>query len=375
MSALAADTLIFFGLIQWMAAFGEMRGLSAVGSLYRAGIVLGFAFFVSGVYLALAEPIGALLLAAAPSLILAVAAALLGGIATGWWVDPTRALVNPGSDATYTARSVAVPAPGIGPDVFVPATFFQPKTSASCPAVLLICGASDTRLAFKWRIIGAFLARGLSVLTVDPPGHGDFRSTPMTVGHALAAARAAVDWLSQQEDVAGIGACGISLGGCQAAGLAAADPRVTAVALVCTPARLEPVTRAVYAREIAGLFLPRNLGLLREAPVLALWREWRSMRPARLGASLTRLVDDFDALSAVRSLAPDGRPVLIVHGTRDTAVPPRNALALREAAGTGGALLWVRQGTHVSLVLHADEMGRMAEWAARHIRANAGGGS
>jgi esterase/lipase len=366
MSAFIADFLICFGLLQWMAAFGELRGLSAVGSLHRSGIVLGFVAFVFGVYQALAEPVSALLLAAVPAFALAAAVSLLAGIATAGWVNPTRSLLNPGADAAYTARDAAIPAPDIGEGIAVPATFFQLKDEAPHPAVLLICGASDTRLAFKWRIVGACLARGMSVLTIDPPGHGAFRAAPMTVDNALKAGRAAVDWLSGQAGVAAMGVCGISLGGCQAANLAATDARLAAVTLMCAPARLDPITRGVYAREIAGLFLPRNLALLREASILTLWREWRSMRPAWFGASLCALVDEFDTLSAARALGE--KPVLIVHGTRDAAVPSRNARALYEASAPVRELLWVRQGTHVSLVLFADEIGRMAEWMARATR-------
>ncbi len=233
------------------------------------------------------------------------------------------------------------------------------------PAVLLICGAGDTRAAFKWRIVHAFLSRGIAVLTVDPPGHGEFRSAAMTSANAQEAGRSALGWLRAQEGVARVGVCGISLGGCQAANLAAEDPGVAATVLMCTPVRLDLVTRAVVAREIAGLFLPRNLALLREGSVLTLWREWQSMRPAWFGRSLYALIDEFDAPAAVRAMG--GRPVLIVHGTRDAAVPSSNARLLHQAAPSGAELLWVRQATHISLVLYPDEMDRMAEWLARRL--------
>jgi len=361
--AFVAVFLICFGLVQWIAAFGEIRGLSVVGFLYRAGIALGFVSFVSGVYLALAEPAPSLLLWLLPAFALASVVSMLGGIVTAWTTNPTRALMTPRPEDGYSAADVFIPAPEIGPHIEMPATWFAPAGRSAHGAVLLICGAGDGRLAFKWRLIRELLCAGLAVLTIDPPGHGDFRSAPMTRANALKAGRAALAWLRAQPGVARVAVCGISLGGCQALCLAAEDGQVSAVALLCTPVRLDVVTRRTYVREIAALLLPRNLGLLREGSALMLWREWRSLKRAWFGTSLYRLIEELDALAAARRLGR--RPLLIVHGTRDAAVPASNACLIAKAAGDSASVILAPQATHVSLVLFPDEMRRLAKWLAR----------
>ena len=365
MLAFIAVFLICFGLIQWIAAFGEIRGLSMVGVLYRAGIVLGFVAFVGGVYLALVEPLEWLLIWLLPGLFLAIGVSFAGGILTSWTAQPSRTLTHPSEEDGYTATDALIHVPDLGPEISMPSTYFAPANRPIRAGVLLICGAGDDRMAFKWRLIRELLAAGLAVLTIDPPGHGDFRSAAMTKPNALKAGRAALAWLRAQPGVTKVTVCGLSLGGCQAINLAAEDEQVAAVVLMCTPVRLGPVTRRTYAGEIGSLFLPRNLGLLREGSVYTLWREWSSLRRAWFGTNLYTLIDEFDVLSAAQSLGQ--RPVLIAHGTRDAAVPVSNARAIAGAAQGRHDLLLIRQATHVSLVLYPDEMRRIAEWLARQV--------
>lgn len=363
--AFVAVFLICFGLLQWIAAFGEMRGLSAVGSLYRAGVPLGFVIFVSGVYLALAEPLLSLLLWLLPAFLLAAALSMLVGMLTSWTMNPTRALMTPRAEDGYTATDVFIAVPEIGPDIRMPATYFAPADGPVRAGVLFVCGASDNRLAFKWRLIREMLSAGLAVLTIDPPGHGDFRSAPMTRANALKAGRAALAWLRAQPGIARLAVCGMSLGGCQAINLAADDPQVSAVALLCTPVRLDVVTRRTYIREIAALLLPRNLGLLREGSIVTLLREWLGLKRAWFGVSLYRLIEELDVLTAAARLGR--RPLLIVHGTADAAVPVSNAQQIARATGGMAEVILVPQAAHISLVLFPDEMRRLAEWLAAQL--------
>ncbi len=363
--AFVAVFLICFGLVQWVAAFGEIRGLSAVGFLYRAGVALGFVTFVSGVYLALAEPFPLLLLWLLPAFALAVGLSLLAGILTSWTTNPTRALMLPRPQDGYAAADVFVPVPEIGPAIQMPASYFAPADGLVRGGVLFVCGASDGRLSFKWRLIRELLAAGLAVLTIDPPGHGDFRAAPMTRSNALKSGRAALAWLRAQPGISRVAVCGMSLGGCQAINLAADDPQVGAVALLCAPVRLDVVTRRTYIREIAALLLPRNLALLREGSAVTLLREWLSLKPAWFGVNLYCLIEELDVLAAARRLGR--RPLLIVHGTADAAVPVSNARRIAEAAGGSATVLLAPQATHVSLVLFPQEMRRLAEWLARHV--------
>ena len=375
--AFLASFLIALGLLQWVSVFFRLRGFSLCGSYTGLGIVFGFLLFTSGVWLALAEPWVWLLAFAIPAFVLAAVVLAGVGVLLNWTWDPTRQLLNPQDDGDWTVAQVRIPVTlvhvadaGQRAQQLMPATFMKPKHPAPIkPAVLVICGAGDCRMSFKWHLFGALLARGIAVLTIDPPGHGDFQEVPITAANALAAGRAAIHWLCAQPEVEQVGVCGISLGGCQAAALAAEDPTIRAVALISTPVEMETLTRRTYAREtLTLLVLPRNLGLLREGSLLTLWREWRTLRGARYGESLYDMIRAFDARTAVRTIG--SRPVLIVHGSRDHAIPLRNAQILYEAAAPEKELLVIRQANHVSPVLYPHEMQTLATWFARWLNYN-----
>lgn len=245
-----------------------------------------------------------------------------------------------------------------------PADFLVP-TNWSGDAVILICGAGDTRMAFKWVLLRALMDAGLAVLTYDPPGHGENRGLPMTLPNAQQAAQAAADWLCAQPGVRHIGAVGISFGGSQAAWLAAHDARLRALALVCAPTRLPPVTRKTIFKEVMGLCLPRNLALLKERSLLAYWREWQSMPQAWYGESLYKMIEQFDIAACAKAIGKT--PLLVVHGEKDFAVPPTCAHEIYAAAEPERELLLVKQATHMSLILREREMRHLAGWMARAL--------
>ncbi len=295
-------------------------------------------------------------------------------------VSFTQRLISPRPDAPYTVRMITLPPVGAAlpaawldgalaergaqrqRDARPPATWLQPKDWDGA-AVLLIPGAGDNRHAFKWLLFEHLLARRLAVLTLDPPGHGDFRAVPCTVENARRTAQTALDWLCAQAGVRQVGAIGISFGGCQAADLAARDPRIAALALISTPVRLPPVTRWTVVRELLGLLhLPASLILLRLPMLLA---EWRSIPSAWFGESLYEMIARFDILGAVRAIG--NRPKLIVHGTHDVAVPPANAQQIYDAALPERALLWVARTSHIGVALRAGAMRALAGWLADHL--------
>ncbi len=295
----------------------------------------------------------------------------------------TQRLLTPPPDAPYTAQTVNLPPLALDiPAALLasipaqhraqfqqaaqharpPATWLRPR-DWNGTAILLIHGAGDNRHAFKWLLFQRLLERRLAILTLDSPGHGDFRFIPCTVENARRTAQAALDWLRAQADVRWVGALGISFGGCQVADLAARDPRVAALALISTPVHLPPVTRWTVAREVLSLFyMPRNLALLRHHSLIELWAEWRSVPSPWFGESLYEMIARFDVLGAMRAVG--NRPTLIMHGTHDGAVPPINARLIYEAAPAERALLWVPQANHVSVALRDDAMCALAGWLA-----------
>lgn len=299
----------------------------------------------------------------------------------------SQRLLAPAQDAPYTVQPVAIPVPGLCvPQALIkqfnisaeqaarlqqraaaatqPGTFFVPRAWTGA-AVLVIPGSGDNRHAFKWLLFRKLLERGLAVLTVDPPGHGEFVQAPCTLDNTRAAARAAADWLSAQPGVRRVGAIGISFGGCQVADLAADDARIAAVALIATPVELPPVTRRTVAFEAAELLLPRNIALLRHQSLRKMWAEWRGMGRAWFGESLYDMIQRYDTAGAVRKIG--ARPTLFVHGALDRAVPAHNARRLYEATADRRDLIMAKQGTHLSVVLFEREMAQVADWLTAHL--------
>ncbi len=247
----------------------------------------------------------------------------------------------------------------------MPGTVFTPA-NASGAWLLLICGAGDNRFAFKWLLTRVLLHHGISLLTIDPPGHGDFMSAPATVHNVRRAASVAANWIHARARGGRIGALGISFGACQASWLAANDERIAALVTISAPVQLRPVTRSIVAREALALALPRNALLLRQASWPQIWAEWKSMRGAWFGESLYDMIDAFDMPGTIRAIG--NRPTLFVHGGADAAVPPQNSRTLYDSALPERELMIVSQASHLTVVLQKREMTQLAIWLAHRLK-------
>ncbi len=304
----------------------------------------------------------------------------------------TQQLLNPSPDAAYAVHEIAIPATDVGVpqariDQFAippeqadglhkraaeaqqPGTFFVPR-NWSGSAVLVIPGSGDNRHAFKWLIFRKLLDHNLAILTVDPPGHGQFTQVPCTLANIQHAARNWSRWLHAQPGVTCVGVLGISFGGCQAADSMAHDERIVALATIATPVHLPLVTHRVFVRESLALLLPRNALLLRYQSLRKMWAEWRSMGNVWFGEGLYDMIERFDMLNTVRQIGT--RPTLFMHGKRDFGVPPNNAQQLYDAAIPERELIWSSQATHVSVVLQDKEISKMADWMAAKLSARNG---
>lgn len=111
-----------------------------------------------------------------------------------------------------------------------------------------------------------------------------------------------------------IGLLGYSMGGSVSISVAASDPRVAAV--ISDSAFADPAL-LIDDRVRAAMRIP---GALMVTPVMALFAR-------RTGARLS----DFRPLSVVNRIAP--RPLLLIHGDADEAVPVEHGRRLFEAAG------------------------------------------
>ena len=120
-------------------------------------------------------------------------------------------------------------------DVTVPALLHLPPEAAAdaaVPAIVLYPGMDMIKEYLPVPGRNVFAARGMAVLVLDAPGHGDsnLRGIKLTGDNAELAGRSAVDLLSARADIdeRRIGAFGIGTGGYFAISLAAGDPRLAA---------------------------------------------------------------------------------------------------------------------------------------------------
>ncbi len=128
--------------------------------------------------------------------------------------------------------------PGPAPDRFTAVTFETSDgvtlrgwyaESANGSGVVVVPGAGSSRESALTQA-QVIADAGYGVLVYDPRGHGASEGTAMDLGWAGDLdVRAAVDELSTRPGIESIGALGLSMGGEQVIGAAAADPRIEAV--------------------------------------------------------------------------------------------------------------------------------------------------
>jgi fermentation-respiration switch protein FrsA (DUF1100 family) len=176
----------------------------------------------------------------------------------------------------------------------VEAWYLPAMPSAARPGPLLIFTHGNGELIDYWP--GEFEEPrqwGAGVLLVEYPGYGRSEGAPSQAS-ITEAMLAAYDWATMNADVdrSRIIPYGRSLGGGAAVVLAEARP-------------------------VPALILESSFSSV-------------SAFAAGFGAPAFLVRDRFDSLSALKSLA---QPILIVHGDRDTIVPPHHASALAAAAG------------------------------------------
>ena len=185
---------------------------------------------------------------------------------------------------------------GFGP---VEAWYLPPEHPEPGPSAAVIFAHGNAELIDFWPLdLGHFRRLGLGVLLIEYPGYGRSHGTPSerTITEAFSAG---YDWLTQMEEVDGerIVFAGRSIGGGAA----------------CALARQRPS---------AGLILMSTFTSLRTMAA-------RYLAPPLL------LKTRFDNLSTVRTY---DRPILIVHGSRDTIIPFSHGRRLHEAAPRGTLL-------------------------------------
>lgn len=161
---------------------------------------------------------------------------------------------------------------------------------------------------------------GYGVLMFDFRGHGESGAAQVTLGDKEQLdLTAAIEWALRQPQVERLGALGFSVGGAVLAEVAARDPRLEAVVIEAAFPTLEDEIR-YRAGSFGWLSALPAFYALDQAGV-----EWAQVRP----------------LEAVCQISP--RPVLLIYGDLDVAVPAGTGEAM-QAAACGSAELWLVAG-------------------------------
>lgn len=155
---------------------------------------------------------------------------------------------------------------------------------------------------------------GWTVLVVNLRGTGG-SSGDFSLGGWLADLHRAVAFLREQPDVEGVWLAGFGTGGSLALCAAGEDEQVGGVASLGGPADFEQLA----ADPRRALEQCRSLGLVRSKDFPPSFDQW------------ARELHEIRPLALVAKIPP--RPVLLVHGSADDAVPLLDARALADAAG------------------------------------------
>jgi hypothetical protein len=346
------------------------RGRAADLGLAAVHAVIGLAGIVTGAGIGVMHvvksdvgvaAVAGLVCLVAGFVLLAVGAARLWRATSGWW----RLLSLPAAFATFelvlipfttAVYATNLPATRLGPatpadhgltyeeatvtttDHARLAAWYVPSTNGA--AVVLLHGAGSTRTAVLDQ--AAVLARhGYGVLLLDARGHGRSGGVGMDFGWwGDRDVDAAVTWLTGRADVRDgrIGVVGLSMGGEEAIGAAAGDPRIRAV-----------VTEgALWRGSMDTGWLARDAEGYLERAMLGV--------QTALTRLLTSAPQPTSLRAAIARIAP--RPILLIAGQPEL----RGGRYLRDAA-PGSVELWELPGTpHVrGLAEHP------AEWEARVV--------
>jgi pimeloyl-ACP methyl ester carboxylesterase len=232
----------------------------------------------------------------------------------------------------------------------------SPKTDYSPLAVCVVHGAGDTKTSYKWRLVQALLAEGLTVLTIDLPGHGDYRRRPLVVPDCLSAIPAAICFLRRQPGVKRVGLVGISLGSAMAI-RSLAEISIDALAALETPIRLK-YNRTLFYQEFWNACRAPVLSLLRETTIKQLRQSWYTGGYISQHKNTGEVIELLNPLEGIAHLR---MPILLVHGGRDTVAPIAAGQALQQAAPS--ATLWqVKAASHVTLTLMTQVNRQVARW-------------
>lgn len=361
MLTLLATIVITVGIAQIISSYRGWRAASLTGPHRKWGIAVGGlltllgGWGIEGQGLAQVWPVFGGLLLAAP---LALLILLLAGSYL-WPPEHPDHFFSPdhAGHGGCTRLDIAD-----GPHQ-IPAYLLRPlPPKQTQAAVCILHGSGDNKRGFKWRLARALLAEGLTVLTIDLPGHGDYLHHPLAYPDALSTVPAAVCFLRQQDGVDRVGLLGISLGG--AIGLKAlvwpdrADFSVDALALLELPLWVRYNRQLVYREAWRALNAPL-MSLFQEMSLRQLRQSWQE-GAIRSRHSTDEMFQFLDPSGSMQQLPPR-LPTLLVYSRHDPIAPLSFGQALQQAA-PHAELLAVEGASHVTLTLMPQVNQQVARW-------------
>jgi fermentation-respiration switch protein FrsA (DUF1100 family) len=206
--------------------------------------------------------------------------------------------------------------------------WFVPGT-APLRGTVIFCHGHNGSLDPDLKYVPAFHGHGYSVLQFDFRAHGRSQGRYVSMGYyERLDLLGAVDYV-QARGIDRVGVLGFSLGGAVSISTAAQCPAIAAVVSDGGFGRIQPTLAAGIHERGVPTWLARLL-----APIVARIAGWH------LGCDLAAA----DPLRWVGQISP--RPVLLIHGGRDTFVPLAEVEALYAAAGNPRELWIVHEAEH-----------------------------
>ncbi len=361
-----AVLLITLGLGQLISTLLGWRAASLVGPRRLAGVGLGLLLLAAGAWVL---PHSGWVLGWA---LLTGPLALTVLLLAGSFIDPPRhpdGLFEAEHPAHSSCVRVQIPdGQDLMPGFLLTPPYSPPQEGGmgAVGGVLVVHGAGDTKISYKWRLVQALLAEGLLVLTIDLPGHGDYRQRPLAYPDCLSAIPAALRFLQEQPGVGPIGLVGISLGSALAMASLAQSLDLTGfrnlsglpLAALETPISLD-YNRALYYREMWSAYRAPVLSLFREISAKQLRQSWFTggyVSRHKNTAEVIALLNPLAAIAHLRQM-----PLLLVHGGRDAIAPVAMGQALQQVVPQA-TLLVVQGASHVTLTLMPEVNRQVARW-------------